>query len=130
MEVSYLPDAQKHPVWPAIEEMLRPAAKRYGGDVYDNDELVWIAYEGPTVFGAFTTLLCDDEAVIRLGAGTRLMEWIDDSDAAVTEWARRNGASKVTIIGRRGWARFAPRLGWASLPQPDEDGDSVYEKIL
>jgi hypothetical protein len=60
MQVNYLPDAENHPLWPQIVEMLRPAAEYGGVAVEHPDHVVWIAHEDGTVFAAATTLLYDD----------------------------------------------------------------------
>lgn len=129
MEVSYLPDPERHPLWQGIKELLRPAADFGGIPVHDEDELVWIAFEGPTLFGAVTTLCWNDgEAEIRLGAGTRLADWIEPMEATVSAWARDCGAKTLTLRGRKGWARFAARFGWA--PLGEEDGRMIFGKGL
>ena len=109
--------------------MLKPAADYGGIPVRDEDELVWVAFEGATIFAAFTTLLWNDgEAEFSLAGGTRLNEWIHLIDEAVSKWARDAGASRLTMRGRRGWARFAKRFGWVATGTEDEK--QLFEKAL
>lgn len=124
MIVSYLPEREKHPLWPAIEELLRPA----GGPVVPN-ELVWIAFDGQTLFGAGTTILYENgEAQIRLCGGHRHREWVEQAEGVVSAWARDCGAAKLTMQGRKGWARYFRAFGWVVLGT--EDGKHLYEKAL
>jgi len=127
MLVSYLPDPEKHPLWPEIEKLLEPAAKYGGIPVRDDDEFVWIAFEGTVLFGAGTTLLWDDgEAEIRLCGGARHKEWVRQALSVVEAWARQCKARKLTMRGRKGWARY---LDWTNLGK-DHDGLTIYEKEL
>jgi hypothetical protein len=50
MIVSYLPEPEQHPLWPAIKVKLLEPAMLDGAEVIDTNELIWIAYEGPTLF--------------------------------------------------------------------------------
>ena len=129
MEFSYLPDATEHPAWPAIKALLQPAADYGDIEPWEDGDLVWIAFEGPTIFAAAVTRPLGDEAELRLAAGTRLNEWIHLLDAQVSEWARMNGAYRLTMRGRRGWVRFAKRFGWAVLGQ-DHKQRTLFEKVL
>jgi hypothetical protein len=91
-------------------------------------ECLWVAFDGQTIFGAATTILWDDgEAQLILAAGTRHREWVGELDATITQWARSAGARKLTMRGRKGWARYASRFGWVVLG-PDTDGWLRYEK--
>jgi hypothetical protein len=130
VELSYLPDAERHPLWPDLYRLLKPAADYGGIPVKDEDELVWIAYDGPTVFGAATTLLWDDgEAELRIAGGARFREWMGLLDEAVSAWARDCGAKKLTMRGRKGWVRYARTFGWVVLGT-DHDGLTIFEKEL
>jgi len=130
VEVSYLPDAESHPLWPAMREMLKPAAEFGGLPIEDGDHCVWIAFDGLTVFGVVTTILWDDgEASILLGAGTRLHDWMPQMEAVVSAWARDCGATKLTMKGRKGWGRFARPFGWVAL-DTDNEGRVLFEKDL
>lgn len=93
----------------------------------DENELVWIAFEGTTLLAAGTTLLFENgEAHISMCAGHRHRDWIEEADRIVTAWARDCGASKLTMRGRKGWARYFTKLGWKASPGVDW----TYEKAL
>lgn len=125
MQVSYLPDPESHPLWPGISKLLEPAILE-GAEVLDPNELVWIAYEGTTLFGAGTTALYDDEAVILACGGFRHREWVKQAEGVVSAWARDCGAKKLTMRGRKGWARYF--AGW-DCSQGD-DGRWIFAKDL
>lgn len=128
MELSYLPDAENHPLWPHIFRLLEPAVMA-DEEVVDPVDIVWVAYEGPTIFGVATSRPEGDEARLRLAAGTRFREWMGLLDAEVSAWARMNGARRLTMRGRKGWARFARAFGWVAL-SCDEDGRMTFAKEL
>ena len=129
MIVSYLPNPVQHPLWESIKALLKPAADFGDIPIRDDDELVWIAFEGTVLFAAATTLLWDDgEAELRLAGGYRHRDWIQQMDEVVSKWARDAGASRLTMRGRRGWTRYAARFGWE--PLGTEDGRQLYEKVL
>lgn len=120
MIVSYLPEPQSHPLWPEIEKLLEPAD--FGG--LEPNELVWIAFDGPVLFGVATTILWDDgDAQIRCIAGKRFKDWGGPMEAALTRWARDCGAARLMARGRKGWTRIYRAFGWAL------SGD-IYEKDL
>lgn len=129
MELSYLPDAVNHPLWPAIKALLQPAANYGEIDAFEDGDLVWIAYEGPTVFAAAVARPLGDEAELRLASGTRFREWMPLLDAELTVWAKGNGAWRLTMRGRDGWARFAERFGWVATGK-DHKGRTMFEKEL
>ena len=127
MIVSYLPEPEQHPLWEGIKELLRPAVT--DGEILDPGELVWIAIDGTTIVGAGTTAQIDDTtaAILAVG-GTRHRDWIEQAEAAVSAWAQSNGATKLTMRGRKGWARYFRAFGWAVTGT--ENGQTVYEKDL
>lgn len=129
VELSFMPEAQSHPAWPAIEALLKPAADYGDIDVWEDGDLVWVAYEGPTIFAAAVTRFLDDEAELRLASGTRLNDWIHLLDAEVTAWARANGAWRIAMRGRKGWGRFASRFGWVASGK-DHKGRTMFVKEL
>lgn len=130
MQISWLPEPEKHPLWPAILSLLQPAADYGDAPVRCDDELVWIIYDGPVLYAAATTLLWDDgEAELRLAGGHRHKEWAGLLSETVSAWAKSAGAKKLTGRGRRGWSRYARELGWSRLGE-DEDGRLIFEKEL
>jgi hypothetical protein len=55
---------------------------RNGAQVIDTNELVWIAYEGQTLFGVGTTALeRGDEVATILACGGFDTEWIEQAEA-------------------------------------------------
>jgi len=130
MELSALPDAASHHLYPAFVEMLEPAVTDGSPAFIDGIDTMWIAYEGGTVWGAATTRLrTDDTAELRLAGGGRFRDWMGLLDEAVSQWAVANGKSRIAMVGRRGWARFANAYGWVALGTNDE-GKVRFEKAL
>ena len=124
MIVSYLPDAETHRLWPQIRALLEPAAKFGSVEVECSNQVVWIAHEGGTIHAAATTLLYDNgSAELRLAGGHRHRDWAPQLSETVSAWARSAGATRLTMKGRRGWARYAHRLGWVAH-------GTIYEKEL
>lgn len=129
MQVNYLPDAERHPLWPQIVELLKPAAKFGDVEVEHPDHVVWIAHENGTVFAAATTLLlADGNTELRLAGGYRHRDWIEQLNAVVSAWAKSAGAKKLTMRGRKGWARYARACGWV-VAAPEANG-LIYEREL
>lgn len=126
MQVSYLPEPEKHRLWGEMAALLEPADF---GELQDN-ELVWIAFDGPVLLGVVTTILWDDgDAQIRCVAGTRFRDWGGPMEATLTRWARDCGAARLTARGRRGWLRHMSAYGWGCTGTDDE-GKQVFEKEL
>jgi hypothetical protein len=93
-------------------------------------ELVWIAFEGTVLFGAGTTALHKDGVAEIIGCGGHKHGlWVEQAEGVVSAWARSCGASKLTMRGRFGWARYFRELGWDVLGK-EEDGRTVFEKRL
>jgi hypothetical protein len=124
--VAYLPEPDKHPLWTDIQRLLDP--KQKFDPVDPTDELVWIAFDGTTLFGAGTTLLYDDHAEIRLCGGFNHREWVNEAEALVTRWAQKCGVPKLTMQGRKGWSRYFANCGWRV--SSSDDDKFFYEKDL
>ena len=93
----------------------------------ERNELVWVAIDNNIIVGAGTTvLLTDGTAEILACGGVRHREWVKQAEAVVSAWARDCGATKLTMRGRRGWARYF--AGWDR--SQDDDGNWIYEKDL
>lgn len=129
MIIAYLPDPEHHPLWPQIEALLAKGAQISLSKPYTRGEVVWLALDGETVFAAITTALtADGEAEIRNCGGARLKDWLPTCEETFCEWARNCGSDRLTMRGRKGWGRFAERLGWQ--PAGMDQGFMVYEKGL
>lgn len=128
--VSSLPEPERHAFWPDVERILKPALTD-DQEVFDPAiDTAWVAYSGEVIFGAATTRLrTDGIAELRLAGGARHREWVGPLDEAVTAWARLCGAHRLTMRGRKGWARYARAFGWAAT-DPDDEGKLVFEKVL
>jgi hypothetical protein len=119
LKIGILPDAETTACWPHIRSLLQPAADLGNVPLLDDHELVWLVTEDRCIVAAATTRLTDDGAEIVL-CGGRGLYWAKPLAAKICAWAKDEGASRVRIGGRRGWARV---LGW-----PERDG--ITEKAL
>lgn len=128
MQISWLPEPEKHPLWADILGLLSPAAKFGGIEPYEPGDWVWIIFDGPTLYAAAVTR-DGDGAELRLAGGHRSKDWIGLLDETVGNWALDSGAAKLTMRGRKGWARYARAFGWVALGT-DDDGLTIYEKEL
>jgi hypothetical protein len=121
MEIGVLPDPERHPLWPGIYALLEPAADLGGVAVLERDELVWIVSEGGEIKAAATTrMLVNGSAEIILCGGGEMHDWAVGLADMICRWAKDEGADRVRLAGRKGWARV---LGW-----PEVNG--VIEKAL
>jgi hypothetical protein len=121
--VSYLPDPERHPLWEGIKALLEPATD--GAPVLTKNELVWVAFDGPVLFGAATTILYNDgEAEVRLCGGKYAAQWLGLGEATVSAWARDCGAAKLITRGRKGWARVFPPGG----PPPELRTEKLFSR--
>jgi len=125
--LAYLPEPQQHPLWNEIRKLIESATDE-GVNPLDPDELVWIAFEGTTLFGVATTvLLTNGEAQVLTCSGFEHRRWIGEAERLVTLWARDCGARKITMRGRMGWARYFRAFGWDC----SRDGELwAFEKVL
>lgn len=75
-------------------------------DVLEGDADLWLAVEDGAIIAAAVTLLVrtDRHLVCQLTAlgGRSMAHWLGLLPK-LEEWARRNGAAKVRIMGRVGW---------------------------
>lgn len=127
--ISWLPEPEKHPLWPDIYRMLEPAAKVGDCPVLEENDLVWIAIKGRTIVGAHTCRLLRDNRLQCVHiAGTKVREWFGPLDETLTDFARDCGAWKMISRGRKGWARVAKDYGWKVTGT--EDGLMLYEKEM
>jgi hypothetical protein len=127
--VSWLPDPESREYWNDLKALLLPAAQRGRCEVFEPDDLVWIAIDGRSIIGAATTRLVEgNEVEVKHIAGSRFSEWGDELDDMLTEWAKACGAKRMVSRGRQGWARVSRKWGWHV--SGSEDGLTLYEKDL
>ena len=110
-----IPPRWKARVWPLVADRLRAAFLRTDlGHTEDLEKLVlhgpgdlWLAMSGADIEAAMVTrlartdrnLICE---IVALG-GANMDRWLDHLPA-IEAWARREGAAKLRLIGRVGWA--------------------------
>ncbi len=127
--ISWLPEPECHPLWSGIYALLEPAAKLGGVPVLEENDLVWIAIDGPTIIAAATTrLLKDGPAELKHVGGGHMKDWFETFEAVLCAWALDCGADRFISRGRKGWGRLNAPLGWAVTG--NENGLILYEKVL
>lgn len=126
---THLPDPESHPLWPGIYQLLEPAAKRGECEVFEPGDYLWVAIKDGVIIGAATARGLDNgEAELMHVGGTRYREWAGLLESQICDWARDNGARRITAGGRRGWIPLVTKMGWRAVQQ---DGPLVwYEKAL
>ena len=128
--MGWLPDPERHPLWPGISALLEPAAKQGGCPVFEDGDLVWIvADQDRQIIGAVTTRGLDtgDAELVHVG-GTRIRLWAGALEAEICKWARANNAPRIVAAGRKGWKPIVEPLGWHVVK--NMDGVTYYAKEL
>lgn len=112
-------------IWHHVEPMIRAAVAEGPGDesVADileflsrRDYQLWLVLVDGKVKAALITALVNRPRakVCRLDylGGGDVDQWIEVLDETICGWARQNGCDAVEPCGRRGWGKFAKRLGY------------------
>jgi hypothetical protein len=110
-----VPPHLKPAVWPYVADRLRAAYLKTDlghtadleRDVLHGHGDLWLALSGGEIDAAAVTLLVrtDRHLVCQITAlgGANLARWLDLLPK-IEEWAKREGAAKLRIMGRLGWA--------------------------
>tara|TARA_R100001463_G_scaffold42137_1_gene88521 strand:- start:4476 stop:4892 length:417 start_codon:yes stop_codon:yes gene_type:complete len=114
-------------VWPHVSPLLGKAVS-LNPEVIDLDDVyagalagiyvVWAAVDEASgeFVGAITTRIITYPKTKALAmdfiGGTRMKEWLQLSQSAVEEHAKRNGCTHLEGYGRRAWSRYLEPLGW------------------
>ena len=112
-------------VWPMFKrhaEKVVPLTRKrrcYTGllmDLMKSSENLWLAMDGGEVIGFCTSAVVPYDEItllqVRMLAGDRFDEWIDQMHDVLEDFARENGCGGMELIGRRGWVRKLDRFGW------------------
>lgn len=103
-------------VWPLVRSLVLSAllrtdlghTKDVEGDVLSGNSQLWLAINGDRIDAAAATLLrrTDRHLVCVLTAlgGTNRETWFPLL-AKIEDWAKSEGAARLRIYGRKGWAR-------------------------
>ena len=127
--VGTYPGAELSPHWPQILEMLSLGATG-DGPVWEPGETVWVAIEDKQIIAAVSTCIrSDGRAQMLCIGGKGLLRALPEFEAAIVDWARFCGASEIVAErGRKGWQRFAPRMGWTF--DAEIDGAKAFRKAI
>lgn len=100
-------------VWPHFRDKIRQAVEKVGltdfaiveRDVLAGRDLLWLAYEEPTIHAAATTSLVNGVCEIVACGGENLKAFLPLLND-LEQFARDEGCKAVRIIGRKGWQRI------------------------
>ena len=111
-------------LWPHVEGYFRSFEERSHGEIVAGDLLhavmlgkkqCWVATNGEEIKAcALTELMAGrmNVAILAFCAGVDREEWHREVVSEIEEWARANGAERVRIICRPGWAPELKKLGF------------------
>lgn len=103
-------------IWPVVRDLLHAAYLRtdlghtfdLDDDVLRGDAVLWLALSGDAIDAAAVTKLVRTDrhlvALITAVGGRDMDQWLDHL-TAIEQWARREGAQRLRIFGRKGWQR-------------------------
>lgn len=119
VEIILVPPAAVAGMWPEVEPHLEPAIRMSRGCYEPEDVMafcagggmqLWLAYEGDKLLGAIVTELVDfpRRRMTRapFAGGKDIRRWYAAMDAAVEAWGRSWGATGISAMGRKGWAKI------------------------
>jgi hypothetical protein len=127
-----VPKQHVRQIWPLVSDLLHRAVKRTDlahtkdleADVVDGNGVLWLAIDGDCIEAAATTLLVRTDrnlvCVISACGGSNLENWLPLL-AELEAWAKSEGAAKVRIFGR---------VGWADVLQNYDVKNVVLERLL
>lgn len=77
------------------------------------DRQLWLMVDDGKVLAAVTTEVSEEpEKVISVmnGGGVDMDRWLDAFEGRLDEWAKAIGATRLRVVGRRGWVRRLPHF--------------------
>lgn len=127
LSVGAIPDPLNWEHWPQAEAFLEPARKMGNFDtVIDPDEVLWVAMNDDELLGCATAWLGEGFVEVKLVGGRDYRRWIAELDSIIGAAARQAGAAWLQAMGRAGWRKTLPALGWAVMGEAD--GMTVYRR--
>lgn len=98
--------------WPRVEQMLASAISPSDGTmdevlqcIKDQSAQLWVAVDGDTVRAACVTYLMGGCCHIWICAGSQRQDWMKYLEC-IKEWARHHECDRISLRGRKGWARI------------------------
>ena len=111
-----------HEIWPHVAPLLKAACIRTGlnafvdleADILSSRSLLWIAWNKQAIEAAAATVLINSEigkvCIITACGGNDMPRWLP-LIAAIENYARAEGCTRVRIYGRKGWLRALDGYG-------------------
>lgn len=123
--VTGVPKEKIHLIWPQAKESLSRVEEQVPRELSMDDLLqnllsgqmqLWFIAEGPKVLAFFVTKLVTYshmkgiQVLWLAGEGSEI--WLDKTHETLIEWGKSLGASRLELIGRKGWQRVLAPYGW------------------
>jgi hypothetical protein len=118
--------------WPQAEAFLEPARARgdFESVIEPDEELFAVLGPSGELLGAATAWFDIERRFVevKLVGGREFRRWIGELNDELGRLARLAGAERMVAIGRRGWGKILPRLGWVKLSGTGDE--TVYSREL
>jgi hypothetical protein len=118
--------------WPEAEALLEPAWRRADDlpEILDKNDVLFVVMDGDELIAALTTAFFAELKMmeVTLVGGRDHRRWLAEADKLIGAVAAEAGATRLTAIGRRGWAKSLERLGWDNMGEVD--GATVFSRKL
>jgi hypothetical protein len=131
LRIGVVADPEHWTHWEQAKAFLEPARAR--GDfasVIEPDEELFAVLDGDELLAVATAWFDVGErrVEIKLVGGREHRRWIAELDGVIGATARRAGARSMVAIGRAGWRKALPALGWAVIGETG--GSLIYAREI
>jgi hypothetical protein len=132
VEIAVVADPLNWDRWPQAEAFLEPARARgnFASVIEPDEELFAVFDHSGELLGAATAWFDTERRFVevKLVGGREFRRWIGELNDELGRLARLAGAERMVAIGRRGWDKILPRLGWVKLGGTGDE--TVYSREL
>jgi hypothetical protein len=117
--------------WEEARAYLEPARARGGfAEVIEPDEELFAVLDGDELLACATAWfdVGENRVEVKLVGGRDHRRWLADLDKDIGAAARGAGATRLIALGRAGWRKALPALGWAVIGETG--GSTIYAREL
>lgn len=131
LTIGVVADPEHWEHWEQAKAYLEPARAR--GDfasVIEPDEELFAVLDGDALLAVATAWfdVGEKRVEVKLVGGREHRRWIGALSNTIGAAARGAGATRLLAMGRCGWTRVLPRLGWAVIGEID--GSTIYAREI